>query len=925
MPGIMMSQERVAGAATHRQIRRTWLRPVLCMASLLLAAVSHGQTDTPGSGTATHRVTESGAFTYTIPIVVPPGTAGVQPNLALTYSSQAGNGLLGMGWNLSGLSTIHRCPKTMVQDGAKETVTYTSADRYCLDGQRLVAVAGVYGADNTEYRTERESWARIRSIGSSGGGTGPESWKVWTRTGQILTYGATANARIEAVGLTPPGPVRAWAVDRIADTVGNYLTVSYDKDASNGGYAPTLIEYTLNDAAGTAKYASVSFVYESRNDVAPAWQAGVKVKTIKRLSRVKSWFGATAVRDYRLTYGESPTTKRSRIGEIKVCDGAGQQCQTAHSVQWQTPVAGFTSASKEAHLYSENYHAAWNYRGDFNGDGRTDIAAWVAGAGGTKVRMHLSTADGFGESDWNTELFSGTDAGWNMLGDFNGDGKTDIAAWLPGSGGAALRMHLSTGSGFTPVTWKASVYGGGDSGWNMVGDFDGDGRADIISWLSASQVQVNLSTGSGFTPTTWNAQLFAGNNPRWNFVGDFNGDGRSDIASWMSATKLRVHLSTGSGFTVHEWDAQLFAGTEPGWNYLGDFNGDGLTDIASWLNASTMKVHLSKGDSFQIEEWPAEIFGGGNPGWNYVGDFNGDGRTDIAAWASGTQLRMHLSTGTGFEKANWPATTFSGNDPGWNFTGDYNGDGVADMVSWVSASSVNRMASNAPFPDLVSAITNDLGATVGVTYSALTDAAVYTKDSDASYPEQDLQAPFQVVAGVSTSDGIGGTTTAGYVYRGARMHLLGGGWLGFRQVESTDSLGLKLTSTYRRLYPYQGLLVSAEKRRANATVLTRLDHTWLETALPPATGSGGAYHKAELQDAVELTNELDGTLVTKLTTTHGYDSYGNATSIVVKTAATASGPPDHTRTVSNNYLNNTTGDKWLLGRLLRSVVTSTKP
>lgn len=115
-------------------------------------------------------VSPTGAATYTIPIRVPPGTAGMEPKLALVYNSQAGNGLLGVGWSLSGLSAITRCPQTVAQDGVKGGVNYDANDRFCLDGQRLVAISGVYGADSTEYRTERESFAKIVSYGTAGNG-----------------------------------------------------------------------------------------------------------------------------------------------------------------------------------------------------------------------------------------------------------------------------------------------------------------------------------------------------------------------------------------------------------------------------------------------------------------------------------------------------------------------------------------------------------------------------------------------------------------------------------------------------------------------------------------------------------------------------------------------------------------------------------
>ena len=80
---------------------------------------------TPGS----FRVSESGAAIYTIPLAVPPGTAGMAPTLSLNYNSQSGNGVLGVGWSLGGLSVIHRCPATIVQDGFKGGINYDGRHR----------------------------------------------------------------------------------------------------------------------------------------------------------------------------------------------------------------------------------------------------------------------------------------------------------------------------------------------------------------------------------------------------------------------------------------------------------------------------------------------------------------------------------------------------------------------------------------------------------------------------------------------------------------------------------------------------------------------------------------------------------------------------------------------------------------------------
>jgi hypothetical protein len=69
------------------------------------------------------------------------------PLLSLEYRHRTQSGLLGVGWSINGLSQIARCPRTIVQDGILSPVTQTAADRFCLDGQRLVVTNGVaYGS-----------------------------------------------------------------------------------------------------------------------------------------------------------------------------------------------------------------------------------------------------------------------------------------------------------------------------------------------------------------------------------------------------------------------------------------------------------------------------------------------------------------------------------------------------------------------------------------------------------------------------------------------------------------------------------------------------------------------------------------------------------------------------------------------------------
>ena len=162
---------------------------------------------TPGFAT----VSADGEALYSIPIGIPPGTNGLTPVLSLDYRHRTRGGLLGVGWSLSGLSQIARCARTYSQDGVAEPPTRTTLDRFCLDGQRLVVVNNVvYQAPNAEYRTEIESFARIRAVNGSSV-NGPAYFIVERADGRIYEYGATADSSIEGratpqLAVHEPGP-----------------------------------------------------------------------------------------------------------------------------------------------------------------------------------------------------------------------------------------------------------------------------------------------------------------------------------------------------------------------------------------------------------------------------------------------------------------------------------------------------------------------------------------------------------------------------------------------------------------------------------------------------------------------------------------------------------------------------------------------
>ena len=359
-------------AVANAADRSSWLARIaakrtprwIYVLALLSAAGATSAIESPMTLPGSFSVSATGAAQYDIPISVPPGTAGMAPSLSLEYHSQGGDGLLGIGWSLGGLPSIVRCAKTMTQDGVVGGVNYDGNDRFCLDGQRLIAINGTYGADGTEYRTEVETFSRVISHGAAG--NGPAWFEIHTKSGQIMELGNTADSQILAQGTST---ARTWAVDKVSDTKGNYFSVTYNNDTGDGEFFPVEIDYTGNTAAGLAPYQSVRFVYAARPDVTLQYQAGSLSRLNVRLTDIDVYAaGGVLVTDYKLAYQQSGSTSRSHIVSIAKCDGAGN-CLPATTFTWQD---GTTTLTNNANIAAYDGQLANNwvmYPADFNADG----------------------------------------------------------------------------------------------------------------------------------------------------------------------------------------------------------------------------------------------------------------------------------------------------------------------------------------------------------------------------------------------------------------------------------------------------------------------------------------------------------------------------------------------------------------------------
>jgi uncharacterized cupredoxin-like copper-binding protein len=816
--------------STHNTPIHGWLTKIAVFLWISMVAIASAQAQTivPGKMPGQFGVSPSGAASYSIPIQVPPGIAGMQPRLSLEYDSQGGNGIMGVGWNLAGLSSVTRCAQTMAQDGKRGGVNIDTNDRFCMDGQRLVLVDASgnavpeqigYGNANTQYRTEMESFSRISFDGNG--------FKVQNKAGLTMTY-------LPMQSIAGKG-VLVWAVTKISDIVGNYLTMTYTPGVSyiqTANYpaaitrtcgsvvttsttcSPAWVQPTISyscPAGGTLSgntcffpsapestsfsvkqidYAgnSVAFEYEARPDVISGFHIGAQTKITQRLQKITSKVGTAPLQSTLISYSPASSGFGSLPSSVITCAATGE-CLAPLAILWSNYGTQNFDAVNSGLWPGHPNGPQNNITGDFNGDGKTDIATYT-GSGGLWT-VCLSKGNGFdcGSSPWTGHAGGNTN---NITGDFNGDGKTDIAGYSADQ--RSWHVCLSVGNDFDCADASPSHWWGGHLGGttnNITGDFNGDGKTDIASYSHlAGMWAVCLSTGSSFVcGPFWTGH---GGGVANNVTGDFNGDGMTDIAGHITGTNhWHVCLSTGSDFDcVTRSPSSIWVGHGGGAanNIAGDFNGDGKTDIAGHIpNTNDWHVCLSTGKSFDcgIQKW----FGPGGGVINTAsGDFNGDGKTDVAGFMGTGTNKWHvcLSTGSSFECG---ADLWYGEGAGaaYSVVGDFNGDGKTDIAGAMPAGSSqwHVTMSGAKLPHVTGFSTSG-GSLVTFTLAPLTAGKdVYTKDSGASYPRVDLQPPMYVVSQVASSNGVGGVNTSQYKYGGLKLEH-GRGMLGFRWMENLD-------------------------------------------------------------------------------------------------------------------------------------------
>ncbi|HEX4333552.1 MAG TPA: FG-GAP-like repeat-containing protein, partial [Usitatibacter sp.] len=832
---------------------------------------------TPSSG----GVSDLGSASYTVPIQAPPGTAGITPKLAISYSSLGLNGVAGIGWSLSGLSVISRCPKSLATDALVGGVRLDINDRFCLDGTRLVVVptTATYGADGTEYRTEVESLTKVISHGSAG--NGPAWFQVWTREGLIYEYGNTADSQTLSVGSST---ARLWAVNKVSDLFGNYYTVTYSQDPVNGSFQPTRIDYTGNVAASLAPYNSIQFAYESRLDGEQWYVGSGLVRQTNRLTNVRTYSGTTLVRDYRLAYETSPNTLRSRLTSVTECAGDETTCMPALTENYVVPSGGLSQAGatiatlnaknpvvpaapmKQSNLISATV-------GDFNGDGIQDVLYVLNYAGMSTTPRAVCYGPTFSTC---TSQISMNNSSVEYIGDFDGDGITDRLVWQSDGSmgycpGPALTTCYTFGYGTSSPYWTF-----------VVGDFDGDGRADLLGWdirgiggnygflcsitSSSGCKSIQGVSGHGYAVQT----------------GDFDGDGATDLLL-ISASSYTACSQINTGTNVSSPPCQpvnLPFNTSNANIEVGDFNGDGKADL---MFLTTSGVFFCPGPGL-LHGYNCSQVPGTSGDWKsafkpFVGDFDADGRSDLLLTGpSGTQF----CSGPVFSQ-NGACVTVSSQDLSAStiLVGDFNGDASSDVFA-ISATG-NQFASGiSHIPDLLAGVTNTAFNTATTfTYRPITDTTIHTKGASAGYPIENqalpyldpahLLRPFYVASQMTVPNGVGSSNATNYRYESAATELDGRGFTGFTVTHATDVA--RNRETIRTLSQTFPNMHRVEHRQVFAA--GQLASTWKQT-FGSTRSCDHNLPIATTIDAVDSSYGLDGVMRSEHLAYSSFDCWGHA-------------------------------------------------
>lgn len=506
-----------------------------------------------------------------------------------------------------------------------------SAHSYTDTGASQYALTGAYDGD-FDNETGPDVFRAV---------TGNTSFTVAidpSNTGVVLRRTSDQRVSLQSVDVQVNGAAAGRWTQLLGNGFKNLLSDTYALPAAltAGKSSITVTLASTGGPAWTAARYSVDSLVSPRADTQPPAATVVTASPPRPHAVGLTWavpsdnVGAASYRIYGAKTGSTPTLLgTSRLnsftyGPVPVGEQWRFQVVAVDAAGNASPMSSAVTATTTVTTHS-----------DFDGDGRDDIVTFTA-SGQAYVSLSDSANKKFAQDGW---LWSSAiPAGISMTGDADGDGKDDVITFTRGDA-ADVYVSASTGSGFAaPKKWHDHFAIGTEI--PAVGDVDGDGKDDIITFTrgTAADVYVSLSDGTKFVQDGWKwHDRFAVDN-EFPAVGDVNGDGRADIVTFTRNGNGQVYtaLSDGTSFVQDGWlwsSGSVLAGEVAA---IADANGDGRDDVVTFTRGTTADVFVSKstGTSFDARTKWHEWFGAADEQVG-AGDFNGDGVSDVITFTRG--------------------------------------------------------------------------------------------------------------------------------------------------------------------------------------------------------------------------------------------------------------------------------------------------
>ena len=431
---------------TNRLFARVWQVFAMHMCALSALYAADGEVMV-GSISGNLEATLTGAATYTIPIECPTGV-GMQPTLSLVYNSQSGKGLAGMGWNLTGLSSIMRTVHTSYNDGKGKGIAWDCTDPLSLDGKRLIPEEE-WGTDSVQYRLEDDPSVLVRAYTLQS--WGPSYLKAFTKDGVVMTYGnpqvPTSYLLSYSDALTQSSPMKlGWNLVEVTDANGNYMKINYIHTL--GGAVGNVIHSILyggNKRKGNTTPLIIYFDYEKRMDDIRMYMGGKEFLQQFLLTKIQTTVDGTTQKEYRLSY--QPESGVSRLAAVDLYN---------RGIKQVNPLT-------------------FSYGGEASAATETDVSFIRKNASGKeKVKNALVALDMDGD-------------GICEFGDIYTDYEVDSVLHVAGKY-ALFDIHRKDQNFIAthrfPVGY--STYYANATPYSFFGDFDGNGAADRIFTYSGN-------------------------------------------------------------------------------------------------------------------------------------------------------------------------------------------------------------------------------------------------------------------------------------------------------------------------------------------------------------------------------------------------------------------------------------------------------